>query len=303
MELNKALSQFQSPHVKDLAWAILSPTLMQTHNPEQNFSADFFQKAYQDFLPHLEKLDLDPEPLRDFLNKGDDKRLGPYFERLWIYWLDHNDQYKCLAHNQQIQDKNRTLGEMDLIVKNHQTQQIEHWELSIKFYLGIPPFNQASNWIGPSLRDRLDIKYKQLTGKQLLLPRNKTAQQFCNQQGWKIQQSRSISKGCLFYPYPLRNEHPSIISTHHLKGYWTTQHQFAKEFNRLSLKGIWQLNKKSWMNLESNEYYDPEEFTKLLAHDEIKLPCQFLIEHNHAIDRLFIVSDQWQQQAKERAIQ
>ena len=42
MELQARLKQFQSPQVRDLAWAILSPSLMKTTDHSQHFSDVFF---------------------------------------------------------------------------------------------------------------------------------------------------------------------------------------------------------------------------------------------------------------------
>lgn len=294
MELQATLKQFKSPHVKDLAWAILSPSLMKTTDHSQHCSEQFYQLAFEQILPHLTQLDKRPLPLQQHLEQTTNHRLGPYFERLWLYWLRHNPHYQCLAHNVQIQEEGKTLGEFDMIVQDQNTGEIEHWELAIKFYLGIPPLNNEMHWFGPHQKDRLDLKYHHLVEKQLKLSKQALAKEYCKNQGWNISRSRLISKGRLLYPPHATPSHPSNIEPHHLTGLWMTDSEFQRTFQQQKQIRFHWLNKDEWMVLRDRE---AKTFHQILARYEeqhFPHPVQLLIsDWQPQPVRLFMVPENW----------
>jgi hypothetical protein len=294
MELQQTLKQFHSPYVRDLVWAILSPSLMKTSDPQQHFHADFFQQAYDDILPHLQQLDHHPLPLQRHLENTTSPRLGPYFERLWLYWLQHTPRYRCLAHNVQIQEENKTLGEFDMIVKNEHSGEIEHWELAIKFYLGIPPLNNETHWFGPHQKDRLDLKYHHLVEKQLKLSNNALAKRYCLKQGWHVSQSKLVSKGRLFYPSQMDRNHPSNIEQHHLTGLWMTESHFQHCFSRLNEPRFHWLNKDEWMVLRQRQAKTYQQIQTRLQEQRYPHPIQLRVSHWQSTPvQLFVVTDDW----------
>jgi len=306
MELQATLEQYRTAQVRDLVWAILSPTLMKTHDHGQNFQAEFFQQIYSQFQPHLIKLDRQPEPLQSHLEHTTNHRLGPYFERLWLYWLRHNARYKCLAHNVQIQDQGITLGEFDLIVQDSETGAVEHWELAIKFYLGIPPLNNETHWFGPHQKDRLDLKYHHLTEHQLKLSQKALARDYCAQQGWDITKTRLISKGRLFYPmshgrglgqeHSQEATHPGNITHHHLRGRWMTEADFQHHFcQSTQLQFNW-LGKDEWMVLKQQSALSFQQTKERLQQQHHPHPVQLLVHnwpHAGTASRLFVVPENW----------
>ena len=57
---------FKHPRVRDLAWIIGSPALLEAEQPNQPSVSDTDCGAlFRQALPHLEKLDADPTPLTD----------------------------------------------------------------------------------------------------------------------------------------------------------------------------------------------------------------------------------------------
>ena len=294
MELQATLQQFQSPHVRDLVWAILSPSLMKTTDHSQHFSAEFYQQAFNDILPHLTELDRQPLPLQDHLEHTTNHRLGPYFERLWLYWLRHNSRYRCLAHNVQIQEDGKTFGEFDMIVLDQQSDEIEHWELAIKFYLGIPPLNNENHWFGPHQKDRLDLKYHHLVEKQLKLSRQALAKSYCQSRGWNISRTRLVSKGRLFYPLHTDPTHPSNIERHHLTGTWMTEQEFQHHFSRNSDTVFHWLNKDEWMVLRDREPRTFLQIQERFSQQRYPHPVQLLVSHwQEKPVRLFVVPENW----------
>lgn len=221
---------FHQPAVRDLAFALASPPLLSQWPtelaPHQRIDLPdflFWQDLYQRYLPRLHALDADPTPLNQMLTSLPSTRLGIRFEALLSFWLnDHSGDwhdFELLAQNIQLKDEKRTIGEVDFIIENKLTHQIEHWELSLKFYLGeasLRPFE----WRGLNDLDTFGRKIKHTVQKQfnvdqidLPLFGTKT-----------IQKRRAIFKGRLFYPDHVNESANASLSTwlhpQHLRGTW-----------------------------------------------------------------------------------
>ena len=95
----------------------------------------------------------------------------------------------------------RTLGEFDLIVRNENF--IEHWEIAVKFFLGIGDRKNIGHWIGPNPRDTLERKLDSLENRQIRLGDNPDAKRILEQKDIKIDSRRIIFKGRLFHPYKM----------------------------------------------------------------------------------------------------
>lgn len=270
---------------------------MKTSKDEFNVSADFFQHTFDSIEHHLLSLEKDDAPLRHYLQRITSHRLGPYFEHLWLYWLQNNEHYRCLDHNVQIRDAGKTIGEFDIIVEDLTTQTIEHWEIAIKFYLGIPPLNNETHWLGPHQKDRLDLKYHHLVEKQLNLSQNSVAKQHLKNQGWDISQRKLISKGRLFYPLNHTPTHPSNICKHHLRGIWLGDDEFTKEFKNNKAHFYW-LNKDEWMVLRPRQPQSFNDIQNTIKKQTSPHPIQLLVHHwQDEPVRLFIVPEQWLQRS------
>lgn len=138
-------------------------------------------------------------------------RLGRRFELLVAALLSGSGRYQILAQDCQITAQGRTLGAPDLIVRDLRCGEIEHWELTVKFYLGL-----ASGWLGPGKRDWLEQKAAHLKTRQLPLLARPEAQAWLATKGWQPARSRLCSRGILFgdgpsYPW---------LSPGHQQGQW-----------------------------------------------------------------------------------
>ncbi|CAM3582866.1 DUF1853 family protein [Vibrio aquimaris] len=90
-------------------------------------------------------------------------RLGFIYQYLSTQLLISSGRYSLELEELQINDTNgQTLGAIDLILKNHQTNMQEHWEVAIKFYL----LHQGV-WYGPNAHDQLDKKLDRMLSHQL----------------------------------------------------------------------------------------------------------------------------------------
>lgn len=92
--------------------------------------------------------------------------------------MKHSKRYKLLAANIQINGKIETLGEIDYLVSDNETQQMLHIELACKFYLYDSDLKEPSvnKWIGPNRKDTLKEKLDKLHFKQFPLLRKTETQ-------------------------------------------------------------------------------------------------------------------------------
>lgn len=176
--------------------------------------------------------DADPEPLREFLARGETNRLGRYAEQLLHFALLHSPRFDLLAAGLQVRDPRRgnmTLGECDFLLKRRADQQWLHWELAVKLYLFVPPAMSAPalderavqfHWLGPNLADSLADKVARLLGHQLRLTTLDAARSALPAAGPWLPQV--YLKGWLFHPLTQRGQLPQVASESHGRGWWAT---------------------------------------------------------------------------------
>ncbi|NUF85281.1 DUF1853 family protein [Acinetobacter seifertii] len=215
--------QFNHPIVRQLAFTIASPNLL-CHLPQSLTIQHSFQlhsdltwrQHFQNYLPRLQQLDESPEPLLLFMSRLKSTRLGLRFENLLWFWLqeDQYHSYQLLGHSIQKIEGAKTLGELDFLVLNKETQQIEHWEVALKYYLGEGQLN-LEQWIGLNREDTLSTKLYHFTDKQF---------QFSEALDFNIQQRFAVLKGQLYLPLNLAQEQsiPDWINSNRRLGYWGT---------------------------------------------------------------------------------
>ena len=167
--------QYKRPFVRDLAFALACPDVLQQWvSPDPNLVSppisvhhpQFWLNHYQKYAERLAQLDNSPayqDLTRYLMSRPSPYRLGFHFEGLIHFWLEDGYRlgihgYQVLAHNVQLYNGMQTTGELDFIIKNHQSNEVEHWELAIKFYLGSAPYDQFANWVGINARDTLQRK-------------------------------------------------------------------------------------------------------------------------------------------------
>ncbi len=195
------LARLTDPVVRDLAWALLSPPLLNaTHTDPIWPDRDWYCQLFGDYRLRLAELDRHPDTLHRAVLSVRGKRLGHYFEALWQYWLNDNERYELRHSNLQIQDAGTTLGELDCIVYDRQTDELQHWELALKFYLGCGDLQNPANWIGPGASDRLDLKLTRLLQHQLPLTRHPASIKYLAYTAMPIARQHIILKGRLFHP-------------------------------------------------------------------------------------------------------
>ncbi len=200
----------------DLDWCLSSAMLMAP-----------MDKRWQEpeWFNHLPQTTEVPEP------GTRSHRLGIRFEDIICHWIEATPGFELLARNLPVHDGKRTIGEFDVIVRHK--EQIEHWELAIKFYLGLRGHRNLNDWHGPEPSDTLATKYNRVRDHQLRLSDHPAATALLAENGWKISQTRAFMKGRLFHPYDdFRNQRfhcPVEVNPHHEKGWWIMESAFEVE--------------------------------------------------------------------------
>ncbi|GAL36185.1 hypothetical protein JCM19240_1627 [Vibrio maritimus] len=89
-------------------------------------------------------------------------RLGFLYQELCRRLFECSDNHGVFAEEIQLQQDGRTLGAIDFLIEKPDQQQLEHWEVAIKFYL-----LKDGLWYGPNAKDRLDKKLNRMLEHQL----------------------------------------------------------------------------------------------------------------------------------------
>ncbi len=285
---------YKNAEVRDLAWSLASPPLLQREDSGVRWPEDdWFEAIANQFHDGLAQLDADPQPLRAVLARRTDRRLGNYFEVLWRYWLDHNPRYRLLHANLPVHAGGKTLGEFDFIVEDQLTGEILHWELAVKFYLGSGDTGQPASWWGPGRRDRLDIKTGHLLHHQTQLSRHPEAQALLAEHGLRIDATWLIMKGRLFYPCGETAAAPSGANPHHLRGFWVP----GSRLDRLRPAHWLVLEKHQWLAPvppQTASLMDNRQLREWWRDDPHRRPaCLAGIVEDEEVERGFVVPDTW----------
>lgn len=241
---------FKNRQLRDLAWAIGSAPLLAPDDQETRWlDKAWFQRRYAEYLPVLKALERNPADLLHWLETANQRRLGSYFESLWMYWLKTNQRFRLLQANLPVRVAGRTLGEFDLLVEDTHSGKQLHWELAVKFYLGTADTQQMENWWGPMKRDRLDLKLGHMQTHQCQLSRLPAAMQKLEEYDIVVDQAWSIVKGRLFYPGG-DAVHPAPVNAAgaHLAGWWQTMAEFNDAYPTSAGSRYSLLEKRQWLS-------------------------------------------------------
>ncbi len=215
MDFFEPWTQYKHACVRQLAFCIASPNIINTMPNdvcrEHLFdwhTSTFWKDQFERYQVRLEYLDQDPTELIEFLSSLKSTRLGLRFEMLLWFWLKDEDYhcYHVLGHSLQQIEGARTLGELDFLILNKQTEEIEHWEVALKYYLA-----EAQGWFGLNRSDTLYKKLQHFTMRQF---------QFSHTQQHIIQKKYAVMKGQLYLPYQQKFDIPDWLNTSRRTGFW-----------------------------------------------------------------------------------
>jgi hypothetical protein len=219
------LDTLHDPAVRDLAWVIGSPVLLDRSYPAYHghvLDDVWCSRQLQQSEAWLLTLDLTPDALHQFIAARPTRRLGHYFETLIKFWLMHRADTQVIATNLQVHDAKRTLGELDFLIRDP-LEGVCHWEAAIKFYLQTEARPEQRAFIGPGTQDRLDLKLDRVFQHQLVLAQTPAGRQALPP-AVKIDKTLAFIKGYLFYhaAYAASSAIQGVSDTH-LSGWWIRQ--------------------------------------------------------------------------------
>ncbi|MGR5077725.1 DUF1853 domain-containing protein [Photobacterium swingsii] len=207
------------------------------------------------------------------------RRLGFYYQWLWLQLIEAHPNYVLVADEIQLNWHQRTLGAIDFLVNNTQTNELEHWEVAIKFYLAY-----QGQWLGPNANDNLDKKTARMVEHQLNLTDHPAYLGALTDQYGAVTQKRLIMQGRLFHHYQGK-ETGSTIAIHPdaTTGLWCFKHQA----NTLLDQG------KQFRPLKKPQWISPPAFNDL----SVPLDLTALTTPTQVVDQMntiwFIVPDHW----------
>jgi len=293
------LVEYQHHIVRDLAWAIASPPLLRFEQASCSWhGSEWYQDLYLTSQDWLQRLDKAPQALQEILDSQKDRRLGRYFETLWAFWLENSSRFEVIEQNLALRDQGKTLGEMDFLVLDKMSGQYLHWEVAVKFYLGVGDTRQHNSWHGPGKKDRLDLKVEHLRHRQSVICQRPVVQKLLQERGRHVDACGVILKGRLYYPYAIGEKAfiPVDADPHHHRSYWLTVSDLqktntaAKFFSPLVgygwLASARQHHKTLWLTMN--------ELLEAIENGDFRLPLHITCKQQGAADqRFFIVENYW----------
>lgn len=183
------------------------------------------------------------------------QRLGFLYQHLCSELFKSTPTYSAIAEEIQLVHEGKTLGSVDFILKNRKTEQFEHWEVAVKFYL----LHQGL-WYGPNAEDRLDLKLSHMLNHQL--PLSSSEQFSLKHPLWSNASQHLLMQGRLyinpFTPEPVPDECLGFsINDEQVQGRWCYQSQA-----HLIKEPLYLLDKAQWLtgrNEASQRYSEPQE--------------------------------------------
>ena len=267
----------------DLEWVLTSPSLVD--HPLAVGPIEFAPES------------VDLSQLDAFLAERAEYRVGRYFEALVHFWLLHVRQVEILgAGIQIIDDQRRTLGELDFVFRD-EDGAVNHWEVAVKFFLHYPN-DVSSHFPGPASRDNFERKSTQLFDKQLWMSAEHRPD---------VSVRAGFVRGRVFTrlgacgPVDL----PDRLAPDRLGGLW------LRESELHLLDGIGDftasfVSKPHWFApVVGAEAVGKGDLASVVAKhfDGPAYPVMLSLrdDHDHEIDRCFIVPDAWPAEAPRRA--
>ena len=300
--LDTLLDQLRQPCVRDLAWTLLSPGLL-NHGAlplRHPLAASRWWHEPPQLADWLRQQEHDSTALRQYLAQGS-SRLGRYYERLWQFALHAAPDIEVLAANLPIRQGGHTLGELDLLLRD--AEGCHHLELAIKLYLG--PAKQAGedaeHWLGPASEDRLGLKLSHLRNHQLPLSSSPAGQTTLAHLGYSAPKAAGWLGGYLFYPCHIPCASPAVSAAEHLRGRWLRHsdwHRLEPQHNH------WQpLPRQAWLapaRIEEQQRWPTERLMQWRQQLDEWAPAQLLVRLQprdsgdwYERERVFLVNDHW----------
>ena len=271
-------------HKNNCRWAVSSPSLIA--KADNIWPGNSWFKNWD--LISFNPLDGQPEA-----------RLGLHFEAIVKEWIKHEPTLTLISANLPVRHQGQTIGEFDLLVSKNGI--LEHWELAVKFFLGIGNRKKADHWIGPNPEETLEKKFSHMKYKQLRLDESSRAREILDQRRFSIKKKRAFFKGRLFHPFKAFEdsnfEIPQNVNPEHQRGWWICDKNFRGN-TYLKNQTFALLEKNQWLapieKAEDKDILKPRDLLEKIEENEDRpLHVAILDTFRDEISRGFIVTTQW----------
>ncbi len=267
--------------MRDLYWLLFSEAPLSDEydlSPFSLFPQQILDDWQIDSVNYFKQLDKHPKDIEQFVDRKKNKRLGFYAESLLSYFFQTFSEVELLLQNFQINKEKITVGEIDFIILYKNT--VIHIECSTKYFLlkDINKAKEASQWVGPRLKDNLEKKLKKIINHQIPLGLEMEIQDKINR---KVDQSYLLIKGVFFAE--------EVIQPGKINRKQTNKFLRFSELQNFNSYSIEVLSRPNWLSaFASSEINHTRPNLEFDSHLENPIMCLF----NDGEVR-FIVPDNW----------
>lgn len=160
-------------------------------------------------------------------------RLGHQIEYIFHQLIEFSGLYEILLFNLPIRNENRTIGEIDFILKNRSDNSLLHIELTYKFYLIDETIAQPINQlIGPNRMDSFYDKITKIKNKQFKLLQKEEATNELKNNSIEIKNisSKACFKAQLFIPFHNKEQAKKPFKKKSIYGFWIRKIDFKASY-------------------------------------------------------------------------
>ena len=203
-------------------------------------------------------------------------RLGHQMEFVFKELMNYSENYELILYNLPIRNQERTLGEIDFILKDNDTNHFIHVELTYKFYLLDPEIPRPIHrLIGPNRKDRFFDKMEKIKNEQFPLLHSSAGIQALEEHGINHQtiQHQCCFKAQVFIPYQKENLGFGFVNKETITGYWLRLEDF---------KSIDFIKHQFYVPRKSDWVIQPTEEALWKSHAETLLEVKLKFEEKRA---------------------
>lgn len=182
---------------------------------------DWYTHQLEAHWDMLLRLDLNPQPLLDYIEAESPGLLGKYFETLITFWLSSSPHFGSVSKNIQLMDEKVTIGEADILVRDHASGELWQIEVACKYYLGDKNVAAYPNWIGPNGTDSLAVKMEKFKRQTTLFDHSR-GKEFLKEHNLRTPVVKIFMKGFFFHHYKILATHkrPKDAGIHYSSGWY-----------------------------------------------------------------------------------
>lgn len=221
-------------------------------------------------------------------------RLGHQIEYIFKQLVEYSEAYEVILYNLPIRQGDRTLGEIDFILKNKASDRLIHVELTYKFYVIDPEVSEPNHRIiGPNRRDMFFTKMEKIKNKQFPLLHSDAGSKalYDNHIDHLKIEHQCCFKAQLFQPYGSKSVDIGLLNKDCLVGYWLR----SDDLNQAEFVNVqfYMPTKSEWV-IEPNDQVVWKSHTEIMPDIELSLtkekaPLIWLKRSDTEFEKFFVV--------------